>query len=79
MDVLVPFVIVVGGFALVLWGLARWAARARRLGIGTAVMSTVDEVFHPIQHETHHEILAQNERLAPKELPGDPPDPARGP
>lgn len=78
MDVLVPFVIVVCGFTLILWGLARWAARARRLGIGTAVMSTVDEVFHPAQHQAHHEILVQDERLAHKELPGDPPDPARG-
>ncbi|MPZ82732.1 MAG: hypothetical protein GEV28_20950 [Actinophytocola sp.] len=73
MDVLVPFLIVVVGFTLVLWGLARWAARARRLGIGTAVMGTVDEVFHPIQHQTHLEILVQDERLAPYELPGDPP------
>lgn len=71
----VPLLIVVVGFALIMWGLARWAARARRLGIGTSVMSTVDELFHPAQHQTHLEILVQDERVARKVLPGDPPEP----
>ncbi|OLF11568.1 hypothetical protein BLA60_11475 [Actinophytocola xinjiangensis] len=76
MDVLVPFLLVVAGFGVVVLGLAKFAARARRngvSGVGSSSMTIIDEIFHPIAQESHVEIQAQEERLAPRELPGDPP------
>lgn len=76
MDVLLPFLLLVAGLGLVVFGLARLAARARRNGVGgvgSSSMTVVDEIFHPIAQEAHVELRAQEERLAPRELPGDPP------
>jgi hypothetical protein len=73
-EVLLPFLLVVVGFGVVVFGLARLAARARRngvSGVGSSSMTIIDEIFHPIAQESHVEIQAQEERLAPRELPGD--------
>jgi hypothetical protein len=75
-DVLLPFLLLAAGLAVVMFGLARFAARARRngvSGVGSSSMTIVDEIFHPIAQESHQEIQAQEERLAPRVLPGDPP------
>lgn len=76
MDVLLPLLLLVAGFAVVVLGLARLAVRARRngvSGVGSSSMTIVDEIFHPIAQESHQEIRAQEERAAPRVLPGDPP------
>jgi len=58
-------------FALVLLGLPRLAARARRGGTGGAVMGPFEEIWHPAAHRARVEVEVQEERTdAP--LPGDP-------
>lgn len=77
MDVLLPFLLLAAGVGVVVLGLARLAARARRngvSGVGSSSMTVIDEIFHPIAQESHQEIQAQEERLAPRVLPGDPPE-----
>jgi len=76
-DVLLPFLLLAAGFGVVVLGLARLAARARRngvSGVGSSSMTIIDEIFHPIAQESHQEIQAQEERLAPRVLPGDRPE-----
>lgn len=73
---ILPFLLLAAGLATVFLGLARLAARARRNGVsgmGSSSMTIVDEIFHPIAQESHQEIRAQEERIASRELPGDPP------
>ncbi|HEY0454398.1 hypothetical protein, partial [Actinophytocola sp.] len=71
MDVVLPFLVVAVGYAVVMWGLMRLAARARRRGVGTAIVGAVDELFHPANHQTHLESLVEDERKAPIPSPGD--------
>ncbi|GAB3456364.1 hypothetical protein [Actinophytocola sediminis] len=77
MDVLLPFLLLAAGFGVVVFGLSRLAVRARRngvSGVGSSSMTIIDEIFHPIAHEARQEIQEFEERVAGKELPGDPPD-----
>jgi hypothetical protein len=71
------------GYAVVMWGMWKLAARARkRRGVGSAVMSAVDEVFHPAERQTFLEVQVQVERKEETPSPGDPTDedqPAAGP
>lgn len=76
MTVILPFLLLVAGFAVVVYGLARFAARARRHGVGgvgSSSMTIIDEIFHPIAQESHQEIQAREEQVLPRVLPGDPP------
>jgi hypothetical protein len=58
-------------FAVVLVGLPRLAARARRGGTGGGVLGPFEEMWHPAAHRARVEVQVQDERTdAP--LPGDP-------
>jgi hypothetical protein len=70
LSVLVVAVVV----AVVLVGLWRLAARARRRGIAAPVMSVFDEVFHPVADESRRELRGQEERSAPRPSSGAEPD-----
>ncbi|MFI2210655.1 hypothetical protein [Streptomyces sp. NPDC020141] len=69
MDAFLPFLIVVGGFAVVLFLFARLAARIRRRGLAggamSAALASYEEAFRATSHESYVEIRAQTERKAP--------------
>lgn len=73
MDVLLGFLLVAGVGAVIMWGLLRLARRARRRGITGAMVSAIDEIYHPIAYDSHLEVQVQIERKAPPPSPGDPP------
>lgn len=67
---MLPFLVFAGGCALVLFAIARLAARARRKGVGGgSIMNPVDEIFHPVAYEARIEIQAQEDQLAPLPSP----------
>jgi hypothetical protein len=64
-------------FGVVLVGLPRLAARARRGGTGGSVLGPFEEIWHPAAHRARVEVEVQQERTdAP--LPGDPEFRGRG-
>ena len=73
---LVPYLLLVGGLALVLGGFAWLAAVIRRRGVAgsamRAAMASYDEAFRVTAHESYHEIRAQSDRQEPVGSPGDP-------
>ncbi|MEO3928639.1 hypothetical protein ABGB07_32980 [Micromonosporaceae bacterium B7E4] len=71
MEQIVPFVVLAGVLAVVLRGLGWLVARARRRGVGRAVMGPLDEIYNPAAHRSHIEIQALAERRAPASTPGD--------
>ncbi len=64
MDAVLPFLIVAGGYGVVMGCLAWLGSRARR-GVGGEVMGPVEEIFHPAAHHFRPEIRAAEERMAP--------------
>ncbi|MEQ4302202.1 hypothetical protein ABNF97_12550 [Plantactinospora sp. B6F1] len=71
MQQIVPFVVLAGALAAVLGGFAWLASRARRSGVGRALLGPLDEVYHPAAHRSRIEIQVQAERQAPAPAPGD--------
>ena len=63
--------VVLAAVFVILGGLARLAARARRRGISGSVLGTFDEMFHPAAHESRIEVQVQIERKAPLPSPDD--------
>jgi hypothetical protein len=74
-DVFLPFLILIGGLAVVLGFLAWLAARIRRRGLAggalSAALASYEEAFRVTAHESHVEIRAQAERKAPILSPDD--------
>jgi hypothetical protein len=67
----VGVVAVLAPFAVVLLGLPRLAARARRGGTGDGVLGPFEELWHPAAHRARVETQVQEERTdAPR--PDDP-------
>src|SRR4051794_36153585 len=65
MDLLVPLLLLMAGFAVVLGGVAWLGSRARRRGIGGGLMGPLDEVYHPSAHRYRIEIEQHAQRLTP--------------
>lgn len=63
-------------FGLVLGGLWWTARRAKGRALSGAVSGPFEEIWHPAAHRARVEIQVQDERVVPKPLPGEPPDPA---
>lgn len=72
MPTFVSFLVVFGGFAVLLGGIAWLGTRARRRGIGGGLMGPIDEVWHPAAHQARVEVKVQSERMAPNPSPDDP-------
>ncbi|OLF11854.1 hypothetical protein [Actinophytocola xanthii] len=72
MAVVLTFLACAALYTLVLVGLVKLAARAKRRGIASAAMSAVDEIWHPIAVQPQHEIRVERERVTPVQAPGDP-------
>jgi hypothetical protein len=76
MSALVPYLLLVGGLAVVLGGFAGLAAVIRRRGVAgsamRAAMASYDEAFRVTAHESYYEIRAQSDRREPVGSPGDP-------
>lgn len=71
MGELAAFLMVIGGSAATMGGLAWLGSRLRRRGAGGAVMGPVDEIFHPSAHRFRIEIQVQEERMVPMPSPDD--------
>lgn len=72
MGVVLTFLAVAAGYGLVAFALVKLAARAKRRGIASPIVSVFDEIWHPAAHEPQHEIRVQHERIAPTLRPDDP-------
>ncbi|MGW0823648.1 hypothetical protein [Streptomyces sp. NPDC002845] len=76
MDAFLPFLIMVGGLALVL-GLCTWlAVVSRRRGVAggglRGAMAAYDEAFHGTAADSYYEIQVEADRQTPMPSPGDP-------
>jgi hypothetical protein len=71
MDGFWVLLVVLGAVGLMLFGLARLAARARRRGIGGSILAPFDEMWRVTAYESRIEIQIQNERKAPLPSPDD--------
>lgn len=61
----VALLILIGGFAAILGGIAWLAARIRRRGLGGAFMGPFEEIYHPAAHQARQEIRTHEERTVP--------------
>jgi hypothetical protein len=68
---ILAFLVVLGGFAVIMGGLAWLASRARSRSVGGAFMGPLDEIYNPAAHRTHIEIRAQAEQAVPMPSPDD--------
>ncbi|MFI7404363.1 hypothetical protein ACIBW9_28460 [Streptomyces sp. NPDC049541] len=80
MDALTPFLLLVGGLAVVMAAFTSLARRIRRRGtagggLGGA-LAAYEEAFRATSHAAHHEIRAQADRKTPTGSP-DPLRPRR--
>jgi hypothetical protein len=66
-----PFLVVAGGFAAILGGLAWRASRTRRRGAGREIMDPVDEIYRLHAHQVHVEIRVRERRVVPMPSPDD--------
>ena len=57
--------LVLAGFATILWAFVLFARRVRRSGVGGGIMGPIDEVWHPAAHRFRQEIQVQDERVVP--------------
>lgn len=65
MDAALTFLLVAGGYGVVMGCLAWLGSRARRRGVGGEVMGPVEEIFHPAAHHFRPQIRAAEERVVP--------------
>lgn len=65
------FVMVAGGFAVIMGGFMWLASRIRRRGLGGAVMGPIDEVYHPQAHRARFDQQVEAEAVAPTPSPDD--------
>lgn len=60
------------GLGLIGYGLLRMGRSSRASGHRSS-FGVFEELYHPSAHESHIELLAQEERKTPEPIPGDPP------
>jgi hypothetical protein len=60
-----PLLVIGGGFAAILGGLAWLAVRLRRRGGAGGIMGPFEEIWHPAAHRIRVEVQAQEERAEP--------------
>jgi hypothetical protein len=72
-DWLVAFLVVAGGFAVILSAFAWLARRIRRRGLGGGLMGPLDEIYRPTAHRSRIEIQVQDQRMVPMPSPDDQP------
>lgn len=65
MPELVAFLVVVGGFAVVLAGFTWLAASMRRRGTGGALMGPIDEIYNPAANRLRLETQIHEQRMMP--------------
>ncbi|GIH02116.1 hypothetical protein Rhe02_01830 [Rhizocola hellebori] len=59
------FLMVAGGFAIIMGGFVWLASVMRRRGLGGAVMGPLDEVYQPNAHRSRFDLQVQEEAGAP--------------
>ena len=72
MDDFVSASVWIGFFALNMGGLVWLARRVRRHGVGSSVLSPIEEIWHPGIREFRFETEAQEERMVAVRSPDDP-------
>jgi len=60
-----PFLVVVGGFAVIMGSFTWFAFWVRRRGVGGALMGPIDEIYNPAAHRYRIEIEIQAQRMVP--------------
>ncbi|WP_163571466.1 hypothetical protein [Fodinicola feengrottensis] len=58
--------------AVMMGGLVWLARRVRRRGVGSSVLSPIEEIWHPAIREFRFETEAYEERMVPMRTPDDP-------
>jgi Sec-independent protein translocase protein TatA len=71
MDGFWVLLVVLGAVGLMLFGLARLAARARRRGISGSMLGPFEEMWRVTAYESRIEMQIQSERKAPLPSPDD--------
>ena len=71
MDGIWVLFVVLAAAGLILVGLARLAARARRRGISGSMLAPLEEMWRVTAYESRIELQIQNERKAPLPSPDD--------
>jgi hypothetical protein len=70
-----PSLVVAGGFAAILGGLAWRASRTRRRGVDREIMGPVDEIYRLHAHQVHVEFMLRSgwreRRVVPMPSPDD--------
>ncbi|MGH3762283.1 hypothetical protein [Actinophytocola sp.] len=66
MTAVLPYLVFALGFAVVLGGMWWFASLAKRRGIGSPMMNTIDELFHPAAHQSQLEHRVEEERMVPR-------------
>ncbi|MFG3048513.1 hypothetical protein ACGFZR_26725 [Streptomyces sp. NPDC048241] len=72
MNAWVPYLILLGGLAVVLGALTCLARFVRRRGGGGGVLAAYEEAFRATSHVAHHEVRAQARRKRPVGSPDGP-------
>ena len=72
MDDLLAAAVWIAFFGLNMGGLVWLARRVRRRGVGSSVLSPIEEIWHPAIREFRFETQAQEERMVPMRSPDDP-------
>jgi hypothetical protein len=70
-----PLLLIGAAIVAMLAGLPWLASRARRSGMGGAIMGPFDEIYHPAAHRFRAEIQVQEERMVPLPSADDQPRP----
>jgi hypothetical protein len=71
MDGFWVLLVVLGAVGLMLFGLARLAARARRRGISGSMLGPFEEMWRVTAYESRIKMQIQSERKAPLPSPDD--------
>jgi hypothetical protein len=68
---LFAFLMVAGGFAVIMGSFMWLAASLRRRGLGGSVMGPIDEIYHPSAQRSRFDLQVQDERGAQPPSPDD--------